>query len=337
MGINIGPLVIPDPVFLAPMSGVTDLAFRETVAKLGAGLMFSEMIASREAIRETRQARKKASRGATGKGPLAIQLAGHDPLVMADAARLCADSGADIIDLNFGCPAKTVVNKQCGSALMRDEALSAEIFRAVVASVDVPVTLKMRTGWDLDNRNAAKLALIAEDSGVALITVHGRTRQQKYTGRADWAFIRQVKQAVSIPVVANGDIGDIADVHECLRQSGADGVMIGRGSYGRPWFIGQVMDYVRTGVASPPPSMARRCDIILDHYAAMLRHHGDWRGVRVARKHLGWYSSGLPGAAKFRGIVNRIDDPHLVTIEIKAFFDRAAETELELASTRRAA
>jgi tRNA-dihydrouridine synthase B len=324
MSINVGSIVIADPVLLAPMSGVTDSPFRETVAKLGGGLMFSEMIASREAIRETRSAAKKASRGVTGESPLAIQLAGHDPMVMADAARVCVDNGADIIDLNFGCPAKKVVHKQCGSALMRDEVLSADIFTAVVAAVDAPVTLKMRTGWDGENRNAARLARIAEDCGVRMITVHGRTRQQKYTGRADWAFIRQVKQAVSLPVIANGDIVDIGDVRECLRQSDADGVMIGRGAYGRPWFISQIIAYLRTGIAPPPPSVEAQRDIVLDHYTAMLRHHGDWRGVRVARKHIGWYSNGLPGAAKFRDRVNRIDDPSSVAREITTFFDQAA-------------
>ena len=337
MGFHIDSIAIADPVLLAPMSGVSDSPFRETVANLGGGLMFSEMIASREAIRETRNAVKKASRGVTGDSPLAVQLAGHDPEVMGDAARVCVDNGADIIDLNFGCPAKKVVHKRCGSALMRDEVLSAEIFRAVVAAVDAPVTLKMRTGWDFENRNAPRLARIAQDCGIRMITVHGRTRQQKYTGHADWAFIRQVKQAVSIPVIANGDIVDVDDVRECLRQSGADGVMIGRGAYGRPWFISQIIAYLRTGVAPPSPSIETQRDVILEHYAAMLRHHGIWRGVRVARKHIGWYSNDLPGSSRFRGQINGIDDPREVMQKITMFFDRAAESDLTVAPSRKAA
>jgi tRNA-dihydrouridine synthase B len=325
MGIFIGPLSINDPIMLAPMSGVTDFPFRETVANLGAGLVFSEMIASREAIHASRNATKKATPVTTSGMPMAVQIAGHDPDIMADAARFCRDRGAELIDLNFGCPAKTVVNKQSGSALMRDECLSARIFAEVVAAVDTPVSVKMRTGWDHENRNAVNLASIAEDCGVTMITVHGRTRQQKYTGTADWSFIKGVKEAVSIPVIANGDITGVDAYRECLAQSGADGVMIGRGAYGRPWLLNQIIGFSRNGETPEAPALSARRDIILAHYDAIIEHHGDWRGVRVARKHVGWYSNSMTGATSFRATVNRLDDPVAVKHAIVEFFDAAED------------
>ncbi|MBK5911855.1 tRNA dihydrouridine synthase DusB [Rhodothalassium salexigens] len=317
--IRIGPVEIKEPVILAPMSGVSDLPFRRQVKKYGTGLLVTEMIASQAMIRATRDSLAKA-RVLDEERPCSVQLAGCEARVMAEAARLNEDLGADIIDINMGCPVKKVVNGFAGSALMRDLSHAAGLIEAVVKAVDVPVTLKMRTGWDHDSRNAPELARIAEDLGVQMLVVHGRTRCQLYRGHADWDFIAEVKAATRLPVIANGDIVTEADAAACLDASGADGVMIGRGTYGRPWFVGQVMHYLRTGETRADPPLAEQLTVILDHYDHMIEHYGPVVGVRMARKHLGWYVKGLPGSAKARDDLNKLSDPALVKDRLRAFF-----------------
>jgi tRNA-dihydrouridine synthase B len=317
--ISVGPVSIDMPVILAPMTGVTDLPFRRIVRRYGSGLNVTEMIASQAMIRETRQSLQKAA-WAPEEEPISMQLAGCSPIEMAEAAKLNADRGASIIDINMGCPVKKVVNGDAGSALMRDLKLAAAIIDATVKAVDVPVTLKMRMGWDHHSLNAPELAHIAEDLGIRMITVHGRTRCQMYKGEADWAFVRNVKEAVGLPVIVNGDICSIEDADTALAQSGADGVMIGRGAYGRPWLLSQVMRWFAHGERRADPSLDEQYSMIVEHYHAMLDHYGRETGVNMARKHIGWYTKGLNGSADFRNRVNQEPDPQVVLSMLDEFY-----------------
>jgi tRNA-dihydrouridine synthase B len=317
--LKIGPVEIESPVILAPMTAVTDLPFRRAVKRFGAGLTVSEMIASQAMIRETRQSLQKAMWDPCEE-PVSMQLAGCEPQVMAEAAKLNEQRGAAIIDINMGCPVRKVVNGWAGSALMRDLKGAAAIIEATVKAVSVPVTLKTRMGWDHDSLNASELARIAQDLGVKMITIHGRTRCQMYKGSANWAFVRNVKEAVSVPVIVNGDINSVEDAREALRQSGADGVMVGRGAYGRPWFVEQVMSELGGGGHKPDPSLDEQLEVMLQQYDEMLTLYGAQTGVNLARKHLGWYTKGLPGSAEFRNCVNQQDDPAVVIAMLREFY-----------------
>lgn len=316
--LEVGSVSIPNRVVLAPMSGVSDLPFRRLAARYGVGLVVSEMVASREMLRESRQSARRMLFDA-GTRPVSIQLAGTEPDVMADAARLAVDRGAEIVDINFGCPAKKVVRKATGSALMRDVPLATAIMEAVVGAVSVPVSVKMRTGWDRESRNGVELARIAEDVGVGMLTVHGRTRCDFYTGTADWDFIAGVKDAVKIPLIANGDIRNHRDAVACLQTTGADAIMIGRAAQGKPWLPGDVAHFLKTGRVRPEPGIRERWGIMRDHLEDMMTLYGANTGIRNARKHIGWYLTGVPGAAEFRNVVNNTLDPAVIARELARF------------------
>jgi tRNA-dihydrouridine synthase B len=303
---QIGNYLIDPPLVLAPMAGVTDKPFRLLCRHLGAGYAVSEMTASDPRLWRTRKSRHRLDH-AGESAPVGVQIAGADPQALALAARYNVEHGAQIIDINMGCPAKKVCNAWAGSALLQDEVLVARILSAVVAAVDVPVTLKIRTGWNRDNKNGVRIAKLAEAAGIRALAVHGRTRDMHYTGDAEYETIAAIKQAVGIPVLANGDVGSPQKAAEVLRRTGADGLMIGRAAQGRPWVFREIGHYLDTGTLLPEPSVDDVCRILLEHVTQLHAFYGEPAGVRIARKHLGWYVKDQPGSSAFRGIVNRAE------------------------------
>ena len=303
---HIGPYRIDPPVILAPMAGVTDKPFRELCRRLGAGLAVSEMTTSEPRLWGTRKSRLRMEH-AGEPGPVSVQLAGTDPEVLAHAARHNVEQGAQIIDINMGCPAKKVCKVAAGSALLRDEALVAKILSAVVAAVPVPVTLKIRTGYTRADRNAVRIARVAEAAGIAAIAVHGRTREDFFTGDAEYESVAAVKAAVRIPVMVNGDVDTAEKAAEVLRATGCDGIMLGRPALGRPWIFREIAHFLATGVRLPAPAAEEVQEILLGHLGALHAFYGEHLGVRIARKHLGWYLRGQPGGEAFRAAVNRVE------------------------------
>ena len=313
--INVGNLVLKNNILMAPMSGVSDLPFRMIVSKFEPGLVFSEMIASRALIEQNRKTVRMLKKNT--KEILAIQIAGCDPKIMSNAAKICENEGADILDINMGCPVKKVTNGYAGSALMKNEDLAIRILESVKKSIKIPLTLKMRTGWDDNSRNAPKLAKIAEKIGVSLITIHGRTRCQMYRGSSDWNFIKRVKNSVNIPVIANGDVKNVEDAHNILKISKADGIMIGRGSYGKPWIFNQILDSFEDNMKQIKINLK---ELVLEHFHLNIEHYGNKIGVRNFRKHLGWYSKKLNNSNIFRAKVNTVEDKDEIEKCVKNFF-----------------
>jgi tRNA-dihydrouridine synthase B len=327
---KIGPYQLRNNLVLAPMAGVTDRPFRQLCKRLGAGMAVSEMVSSNSLLWGSEKTRRRADHAGEVE-PRNVQIAGADPRMMAQAARCNVDNGAQIIDINMGCPAKKVCNVMAGSALLQDEHLVGAILDAVVAAVDVPVTLKIRTGWDRSHRNAVRIAQIAEQAGIQALAIHGRTRACMYRGEAEYDTIRAVKQAVGIPVTANGDIDSPEKARLVLDHTGADGLMIGRAAQGRPWIFREIAHYLATGERLAEPTVAEVREIMLGHLENLYDFYGEYTGVRIARKHISWYSKGQRGGAAFRNTVNRVESRRQQLALTREFFDRLAEQQ-ELAA-----
>jgi tRNA-dihydrouridine synthase B len=316
---RVGSRTLRNNLFVAPMAGVTDRPFRQLCKKFGAGLAVSEMVASNSLLWGSQKTRRRANHEGEVE-PISVQIAGADPAMMADAARYNVAQGAQIIDINMGCPAKKVCNTMAGSALLKDEPLVGRILEAVVKAVDVPVTLKFRTGWDAANRNALKVARIAEDSGIQLLSLHGRTRACGFSGRAEYETIREVKRSTRLPVVANGDIATPEEAKQVLEHTGADGVMIGRAAQGRPWIFREIDHYLSFGEKLPPPLVSEIHSVLVAHLHDLYGFYGRETGVKVARKHISWYTKGLAGSASFRHRMNQLETCEEQLDEVNRFF-----------------
>lgn len=323
---RIGNFLIDPPVVLAPMAGVTDKPFRQLCKRLGAGLAVSEMTTADPRLWHTAKSQRRADH--IGEpDPISVQIAGYDPQMLADAARYNVDLGAQLIDINMGCPAKKVCNVYSGSALLQDEALVARIVDAVVKAVEVPVTLKIRTGWNRDNRNGVRIARIAEDAGIAALAVHGRTRADLYQGEAEYETIAAIRDAIRIPLMANGDIDTPEKARQVLKATGADAIMIGRAAQGRPWIFREIAHFLSTGETLAAPSALEVCDILIGHLEDLYAFYGELPGVRIARKHLGWYAKDRPENAAFRTVVNATDCAQTQLRLTRDYFDRLTDSQ----------
>lgn len=322
----IGPYSLPNRLFLAPMAGVTDRPFRQLCRRLGAGMAVSEMITANKALWASKKSLLRANHDGEPE-PRSVQIAGADPVMMAEAARHNVDEGAHIIDINMGCPAKKVCNVMAGSALLQNEKLVADIVESVVRAVDVPVTLKIRTGWDRDNRNGVNIARIAEQAGIQALAVHGRTRADVYKGEAEYDTIAEIKSLVSIPVIANGDITSPQKAALVLAQTGADGLMIGRGAQGNPWIFRQILHYLQHGELLAEPEVTEIKQVLIEHLQNLYDFYGDYTGVRMARKHIAWYSKGLRNGNAFRQEMNQFEQPQQQLRFTRHFFEQLEQQQ----------
>ncbi|OGS99183.1 MAG: tRNA dihydrouridine synthase DusB [Gallionellales bacterium RIFCSPLOWO2_12_FULL_59_22] len=326
---RIGPYQLKNNLIVAPMAGVTDRPFRMLCKRMGAGMAVSEMVASNSLLYGSEKTRRRADHEGED-GPVSVQIVGADAQMLAQAAKYNVDRGAQIIDINMGCPAKKICNVMAGSALLQNEPLVARLLEAVVGAVDVPVTLKIRTGWDRQNRNAIRIARIAEDSGIGALAIHGRTRACAYTGEAEYDTIAAVKASVSIPIIANGDITTPEKARYVLQHTGADAVMIGRAAQGRPWLFREIEYFLKTGAHLPAPQTGEIHRILLAHIHELYGLYGEHTGLRVARKHISWYTKGLAGSAQFRHQMNQLENPAAQLAAVNEFFVQQAQRETPL-------